>query len=104
VATLISPLLRSTFETVTTETPTSRAMSCMVTAMVVKDIIYGRRVSARKVNIGAVRMLSGGPCQNNFRGCDGLAYMTLGMIGDMYQQPRNRRGQLLPSHHPDLLE
>jgi hypothetical protein len=76
----------------------------MVTAMVVKDIIYGQRVSARKADIGAVRKLSGGPCQNNFRGCDGLAYMTLGMIGDMYQQPCNRRGQLLPSHDPDLFE
>ena len=42
VAALISPLLRRTLETVTTETPTSFAMSCMVTAMVGKDITYCR--------------------------------------------------------------
>jgi hypothetical protein len=77
----------------------------MVTAMVAKDITYGASPSdGGSLNIGLFLCLSDGPCQNNFCGCDRLPHVTLSMIGDVHQQPGNRRGQLLPAHSPDLFQ
>jgi hypothetical protein len=76
----------------------------MVTAMVVKDIIYGPWPSVRRDNIAAFRKLSDRHCQNNFRGCDCLPHVPLSMVGDVDQQSCDRRGQLPLAHDPDLLE
>ena len=46
----------------------------------------------------------GALCQDNFRSCDGLSYMTLSVIRYMHKQTADGCRQLAPADIPDLLE
>jgi len=62
------------------------------------DLSVLRSIRALRELLGAVG------CPNYFRGCDGLAYMTLRVIGNVDQKPADRRGKFMAAYRARLFQ